>query len=141
VDLRRQERGAADPVRHLLADGPMDIGNVPHLHDVTTTMELLGQMGVGSPSTTACASTLDPRSRATASTRPTTWSRRCAPRSWCWARCWRASAGRVSLPGGCAIGSRPVDQHIRGLEALGAEITVENGYIRPAPSACAAPAS
>ena len=46
------------------------------------------------------------------------------------ARCWRASARRtVSLPGGCAIGSRPVDQHIKGLQAMGAEIDVEHGYI------------
>ena len=41
----------------------------------------------------------------------------------------RYGEAHVSLPGGCAIGSRPVDQHIRGLEALGAEVTVENGYI------------
>ena len=54
------------------------------------------------------------------------------------ARCWRASARpRVSLPGGCAIGSRPVDQHIKGLQAMGAEIAIEHGYIH-APSAEAA---
>ena len=42
------------------------------------------------------------------------------------ARCGHA---RVSLPGGCAIGARPVDQHIKGLQAMGAEITIEHGYI------------
>ena len=42
----------------------------------------------------------------------------------------RYGQAEVSLPGGCAIGSRPVDQHIRGLQALGADITVENGYIK-----------
>src|SRR6185437_13064564 len=42
----------------------------------------------------------------------------------------RFGQAEVSLPGGCAIGSRPVDQHIRGLQALGAEISVENGYIK-----------
>ena len=41
----------------------------------------------------------------------------------------RFGEARVSLPGGCAIGARPVDQHIKGLQALGAEITVEHGYI------------
>src|SRR5690242_14638668 len=42
----------------------------------------------------------------------------------------RHGAAEVSLPGGCAIGSRPVDQHIKGLQALGADISVENGYIK-----------
>jgi UDP-N-acetylglucosamine 1-carboxyvinyltransferase len=41
----------------------------------------------------------------------------------------------VSLPGGCGIGARPVDQHIKGLQAMGAEITIEHGFIMPAPSA------
>ena len=62
--------------------------------------------------------------------RRTTSCARCAPRSWCWARCWRASGeARVSLPGGCAIGARPIDLHLKGLEQLGARIALEGGYI------------
>lgn len=114
----------------LLADGPMDIGNVPHLHDVTTTMELLAQMGV--------QLTIDDRMRIHIDA--TKVDRTYAPYEL--VKTMRASilvlgplvarfgSAEVSLPGGCAIGSRPVDLHIRGLQALGAEITVENGYIK-----------
>src|SRR5450432_109595 len=113
----------------LLADGPMEISNVPHLHDVTTTMELLGRMGV--------QLTVDEKMRITVD--PTTITSHVAPYDL--VKTMRASilvlgplvarfgAAEVSLPGGCAIGSRPVDQHIRGLRALGADISVENGYI------------
>ena len=113
----------------LLADGLMEISNVPHLHDVTTTMELLGRMGV--------QLTVDEKLRITVD--PTTITSHVAPYDL--VKTMRASilvlgplvarfgAAEVSLPGGCAIGSRPVDQHIRGLRALGADITVENGYI------------
>jgi len=113
----------------LLADGPMEISNVPHLHDVTTTMELLGRMGV--------QLMVDEKMRITVD--PTTINSHVAPYDL--VKTMRASilvlgplvarfgAAEVSLPGGCAIGSRPVDQHIRGLRALGADITVENGYI------------
>jgi UDP-N-acetylglucosamine 1-carboxyvinyltransferase len=113
----------------LLADEPVIIGNVPHLHDVTTTMELLGQMGV--------QLVVDERMRIHVDPRPADkWF---APYDL--VKTMRASilvlgplvarfgAAMVSLPGGCAIGSRPVDLHIKGLEALGAEIVVENGYI------------
>ncbi|MBU6403291.1 MAG: UDP-N-acetylglucosamine 1-carboxyvinyltransferase [Metallibacterium scheffleri] len=114
----------------LLADGPVVIGNVPHLHDVTTTMELLGQMGV--------QLVVDERMRIHADPRGAT--NFYAPYDL--VKTMRASIlvlgplvarfgqAEVSLPGGCAIGSRPVDQHLRGLEALGAEVTVENGYIK-----------
>lgn len=113
----------------LLIDGPMEIGNVPHLHDVTTTMELLGQMGV--------ELVVDDKMRIHVDSRPA--NRHYAPYDL--VKTMRASIlvlgpmvarfgeAVVSLPGGCAIGSRPVDQHIRGLQALGADITVENGYI------------
>ncbi len=114
----------------LLADGPMLVGNVPHLHDITTTMELLGRMGV--------QLVVDERMRIEADS-----SAVCdfsAPYEL--VRTMRASIlvlgplltrfGRadVSLPGGCAIGSRPVNLHIDGLRAMGAEIGVEAGYIR-----------
>ncbi|MCO5094797.1 MAG: UDP-N-acetylglucosamine 1-carboxyvinyltransferase [Chiayiivirga sp.] len=114
----------------LLADGPVEIGNVPHLHDVTTTMELLGQMGVDLA--------IDDRMRIQLDSRPT--NRFVAP--YALVKQMRASIlvlgpmvarfgqAEVSLPGGCAIGSRPVDLHIKGLQAMGAQVSVENGYIR-----------
>ncbi len=114
----------------LLADEPVTIGNVPHLHDVTTIMELLGQMGV--------RLSVDEKMRIHVDPRPT--DRFFAPYDL--VKTMRASIlvlgplvarfgqADVSLPGGCAIGSRPVDLHIKGLQALGAEVTVENGYIR-----------
>ncbi len=114
----------------LLADGPVSISNVPHLHDVTTTMELLGQMGVQLTIDERMCIQIDPR----------TTNRYFAPYDL--VKTMRASIlvlgplvarfgeADVSLPGGCAIGSRPVDLHIKGLQALGAEITVENGYIK-----------
>ena len=114
----------------LLADGPVTIGNVPHLHDVTTTMELLGQMGV--------QLIVDERMKIHVDPRPA--KHYFAPYDL--VKTMRASIlvlgplvarfgeADVSLPGGCAIGSRPVDLHLRGLQALGAEVTVENGYIK-----------
>ena len=113
----------------LLADEPVTIGNVPHLHDVTTTMELLGQMGVQLVVDERMKIHVDPRQA----------SHFVAPYDL--VKTMRASIlvlgplvarfgqASVSLPGGCAIGTRPVDLHIKGLQALGAEITVENGYI------------
>jgi UDP-N-acetylglucosamine 1-carboxyvinyltransferase len=114
----------------LLADEPVSIGNVPHLHDVTTFIELLGQMGVQLVLDDRMKVHIDPRTTSTC----------VAPYDL--VRTMRASIlvlgplvarfgqAEVSLPGGCAIGSRPVDQHIRGLQALGADISVENGYIK-----------
>jgi UDP-N-acetylglucosamine 1-carboxyvinyltransferase len=114
----------------LLADEPVTIGNVPHLHDVTTTMELLGQMGV--------QLTIDERMRIHVDPRPA--DRYFAPYDL--VKTMRASIlvlgplvarfgeADVSLPGGCAIGSRPVNLHIKGLQALGADVSVENGYIK-----------
>ncbi|MDH5693872.1 MAG: UDP-N-acetylglucosamine 1-carboxyvinyltransferase [Gammaproteobacteria bacterium] len=114
----------------LLADSPMVISNVPHLHDVTTTMELLGRMGVQ----------LMVDEKLNIEVDPTTISSFYAPYEL--VKTMRASIlvlgpllaryGRaeVSLPGGCAIGSRPVNLHIKGLQELGADITVEGGYIR-----------
>jgi len=114
----------------LLADSPVSIGNVPHLHDITTTLELLGRMGV--------SLTIDERSGVVIDASTLTETE--APYDL--VKTMRASIlvlgpllakfgkADVSLPGGCAIGSRPVDLHIRGLEQMGAEIKVENGYIR-----------
>ncbi len=115
----------------LLADGPVEIGNVPHLHDVLTTIRLLEGLGAGVEHDVDGAQvTVDPRSVHS----------HVAPYEL--VRTMRASvlvlgpllarfgAAEVSLPGGCAIGARPVDLHIRALEALGAQITVEHGFIR-----------
>ncbi|MFO7602517.1 MAG: UDP-N-acetylglucosamine 1-carboxyvinyltransferase [Gammaproteobacteria bacterium] len=114
----------------LLADDPVTVCNVPHLHDITTTMGLLGRMGVELVIDEKLNIEVDPR----------TIKELFAPYEL--VKTMRASIlvlgpllakhGRaeVSLPGGCAIGSRPVNLHIRGLEKMGAEITVENGYIK-----------
>jgi len=114
----------------LLAEGPVSVGNVPHLRDVTTMIELLGNMGVDV--------TIDDKMRVEVDAGRI---RECvAPYDL--VRTMRASIlvlgplvarfGRadVSLPGGCAIGARPVNLHLAGLEAMGADIQVENGYIR-----------
>jgi UDP-N-acetylglucosamine 1-carboxyvinyltransferase len=114
----------------LLADSPVTIRNIPHLHDVTTTMELLGQMGVHL--------TLNENMDIEVDT--STINSLYAPYDL--VRTMRSSIlvlgpmlsrfGRadVSLPGGCAIGSRPVNLHIKGLQAMGADVEVINGYIK-----------
>ncbi len=114
----------------LLASGPVVVRNVPHLHDVTTTMELLGRMGVSITIGEKMSIEID----------PTTIENTFAPYEL--VKTMRASilvlgpllarhgSAEVSLPGGCAIGARPVDMHLSGLEAMGAEILVEQGYIK-----------
>ena len=114
----------------LLAEGVMQVGNLPHLHDITTMLELLGCMGVQVAINEDMSVETD-----------------CAEMKSCVApydlvRTMRASIlvlgpllarygeAEVSLPGGCAIGSRPVDLHLRGMEALGAEVEVLDGYIK-----------
>ncbi|PKM14835.1 MAG: UDP-N-acetylglucosamine 1-carboxyvinyltransferase [Gammaproteobacteria bacterium HGW-Gammaproteobacteria-2] len=113
----------------LLADEPMDIGNVPHLNDVTTSMALLGEMGVQLTLNEHMRILADPRGvdRFLASYEQVKTMR--ASILVLGPLVARFGQAEVSLPGGCAIGSRPVDQHIRGLQALGATIRVENGYI------------
>ncbi|MCP3867305.1 MAG: UDP-N-acetylglucosamine 1-carboxyvinyltransferase [Gammaproteobacteria bacterium] len=113
----------------LLAEGPMTISNVPHLHDITTTMGLLGRMGVHLTVDEKMHIEVDSSSIQNFS----------APYEL--VKTMRASIlvlgpllarfGRadVSLPGGCAIGSRPVNLHIEGLRAMGADVDVRNGYI------------
>ncbi len=114
----------------LLADGPVIVRNVPHLHDVTTTMELLGRMGVQITIGEKMSIEVD----------PSTIQNTFAPYEL--VKTMRASilvlgpllakygTAEVSLPGGCAIGARPVNLHLMGLEAMGADIKVEEGYIR-----------
>ena len=114
----------------LLADGPVSIGNVPHLNDVTTMIALLGRMGAGV--------TVDERMRIEVD--PTTTRETFAPYDL--VKTMRASilvlgpliarfgSADVSLPGGCAIGARPVNIHVAGLQAMGADVHIENGYIK-----------
>lgn len=114
----------------LLAEDPVVVANVPHLKDVTTTVELLGRMGA--------TVTIDERMRIEVD--GSTVKECFAPYEL--VKTMRASIlvlgpllarfGRadISLPGGCAIGARPVNIHIAGLQAMGADITIEGGYIR-----------
>ncbi len=114
----------------LLADDPVTVSNVPHLKDVTTTVELLGRMGA--------TVTIDERMRIEVD--GSTVKECFAPYEL--VKTMRASilvlgplvarfgSADVSLPGGCAIGARPVNIHVAGLQAMGADITIEGGYIR-----------
>jgi len=113
----------------LLADGPAIIENVPHLHDVTTTVELLGCMGVQVVIDEKLSIEVD----------CSTIENYVAP--YHLVKTMRSSIlvlgpllarygqAEVSLPGGCAIGSRPVNLHIKGLQDMGADVEVKNGYI------------
>jgi UDP-N-acetylglucosamine 1-carboxyvinyltransferase len=114
----------------LLAESPVSIGNVPHLNDVTTMIELLGRVGA--------SVTVDERMRIEVD--PTTTRETFAPYEL--VKTMRASilvlgplvarfgSADVSLPGGCAIGARPVNIHVAGLQAMGADVHIENGYIK-----------
>ena len=114
----------------LLGSSTSSITNVPHLNDVTTTMSLLARMG--------CQLTMGDNMRVDVD--PTTINDYTA--AYELVRTMRASIlvlgplvarygqAEVSLPGGCAIGARPVNLHIEGLRALGAEISIDGGYIR-----------
>ncbi|WP_432380749.1 UDP-N-acetylglucosamine 1-carboxyvinyltransferase [Duganella sp. P38] len=112
----------------LLTAGDVELSNVPHLHDVSTILKLLGETGL---------KVTQDNDKVTLNGSAITKLE--APYEL--VKTMRASIlvlgpllarfgeAKVSLPGGCAIGSRPVDQHIKGLQALGADITVEGGYI------------
>jgi UDP-N-acetylglucosamine 1-carboxyvinyltransferase len=113
----------------LLADAPIEVRNVPRLHDVRTTARLLEQLGA-TIERDGDAMTVDPRGVHS----------HVAPYEL--VKTMRASVlvlgpllarfgdAEVSLPGGCAIGSRPVDLHLKGLQALGATISVDHGFIK-----------
>src|SRR5512139_2118435 len=124
-------KNAALPIltASLLAAEPLKLGNVPHLKDISTMLALLGHMGV--------RVTLDDQNQVTLCGESIPHKE--APYEM--VKTMRAAIlvlgptlarfgeARVSLPGGCAIGSRPVDLHIKGLQAMGADIQIENGYI------------
>ncbi len=124
-------KNAALPIlcASLLTADPVHFTNVPHLNDISTMLRLLGDMGVGVTVDGVDGVVLDGGSlnNAVASYEMVKTMRASilvlGPLL---ARCGEA---RVSLPGGCAIGARPVDQHIKGLQAMGAEVTVEQGYV------------
>lgn len=113
----------------LLADGKVSVGNLPHLHDVTTMIELLGHMGIELMIDEKMSVEVDANSIRNLT----------APYEL--VKTMRASIlvlgpmvahfgeAHVSLPGGCAIGTRPVNLHLQGLEQMGAEIEVDSGYI------------
>ena len=113
----------------LLTDRPVTLGNLPHLNDITTMIELLGCLGA--------SLTVDEKMRIEIDTKEL--NSLSAPYEL--VKTMRASIlvmgpllsrfgkAKVSFPGGCAIGSRPVDLHLKGFEAMGAKISVEDGYI------------
>jgi UDP-N-acetylglucosamine 1-carboxyvinyltransferase len=113
----------------LLSAQPLRLTNVPHLRDVTTLLNLLGGMGVAVSLDEKLGLELD-AGRLNAPFAPyemvKTMRASILVLGPLLARCGEA---RVSLPGGCAIGQRPVDLHIKGLQAMGADIRVEHGYI------------
>jgi len=124
-------KNAALPIlcASLLTAEPLHLTNVPHLNDISTMLRLLGDMGIGVTMDGTDGLILDGSglNNAVASYEMVKTMRASilvlGPLV---ARCGEA---RVSLPGGCAIGARPVDQHIKGLQAMGAEIKVEQGYV------------
>ena len=112
----------------LLSAQPLELDNVPRLHDVDTALRLLGQLGVrnlreghrvqldaSAVSSVEAPYELVKTMRASILVLGPLVA--------------RFGEARVSLPGGCAIGQRPVDQHIKGLQAMGASITIEHGYV------------
>lgn len=115
----------------LLAEDPVELQNVPKLKDIDTTIKLLSQLGVKIERDAASGSVFVDASGV---------DEFCAPydlvktmRASIWALgplVARFGKGQVSLPGGCAIGARPVDLHITGLEQLSAEIKLEEGYVK-----------
>ena len=125
-------KNAALPVliSSLLTDQDLLISNVPHLRDITTTLELLGRLGAN----------IEVNEQSVVRIRASNLHSRCAPYDL--VKTMRASIlvlgpllarygeAEVSLPGGCAIGSRPVDLHVKALQQMGAKVSVELGYIK-----------
>jgi UDP-N-acetylglucosamine 1-carboxyvinyltransferase len=124
-------KNAALPIlcASLLTPEPLFVENLPHLRDVTTTLGLLAQMGVDVSLDEKLGVELCARELAHPVAPYDLVKTMRASILVLGPLVARAGAARVSLPGGCAIGLRPVDQHIKGLEAMGAEIRIEQGYI------------
>ncbi len=114
----------------LLVPGTLELSNVPQLHDVGTTLKLLDRMGVKSTRDAAAGTvTLDGASVTSTEAAYDLVKTMRASILVLGPLVARFGQARVSLPGGCAIGQRPVDQHIKGLQALGARIDIEHGYV------------
>ena len=123
-------KNAALPIltASLLTAEPLRLGNVPHLKDISTMLALLGHMGVRIESADGRVSLDASKVDNVVAPYEMVKTMRAAilvlgP------TLARFGEARVSLPGGCAIGSRPVDLHIKGLQAMGADISIEHGYI------------
>jgi UDP-N-acetylglucosamine 1-carboxyvinyltransferase len=124
-------KNAALPIlcASLLTADPLHLSNLPHLNDISTMLRLLAQMGVGVTLDGPAGLVLDGgglNNPLAPYDLVKTMRASILVLGPLVARCGEA---RVSLPGGCAIGARPVDQHIKGLQAMGAEVTVEAGYV------------
>jgi UDP-N-acetylglucosamine 1-carboxyvinyltransferase len=113
----------------LLTDEPLIVTNVPHLRDVTTMLNLLAQMGVSVAMDEKGAVDLSARNISSPIAPYDLVRTMRASVLVLGALTARCGEAQVSLPGGCAIGLRPVDQHIKGLQAMGAEVSIEHGYI------------
>jgi UDP-N-acetylglucosamine 1-carboxyvinyltransferase len=114
----------------LLADDQVRLGNIPHLHDVTTMISLLGQMGVSVTVHEDMQIEVDARTiREFAAPYELVKTMRASILA-LGPLAARFGAADVSLPGGCAIGARPVNLHVHGLELMGAKIAIEDGYIK-----------
>ena len=124
-------KNAALPIlcASLLTAEPMHFTNVPHLNDISTMLRLLGDMGVGVTMEGVDGLVLNGGglNNPVASYEMVKTMR--ASILVLGPLVARGGEARVSLPGGCAIGARPVDQHIKGLQAMGAEVKVEQGYV------------
>lgn len=114
----------------LLGDSPITICNLPHLHDITTMIELFGRMGIEPIIDEKLSVEVDARAIKTLVAPYELVKTMRASILVLGPMVARFGEAEVALPGGCAIGSRPVDLHIRGLEAMGAKIDVEAGYIK-----------
>ncbi|MDH0623382.1 UDP-N-acetylglucosamine 1-carboxyvinyltransferase [Ectopseudomonas chengduensis] len=114
----------------LLGDEPVTICNLPHLHDITTMIELFGRMGIEPVIDEKLSVEVDARAIKTLVAPYELVKTMRASILVLGPMVARFGEAEVALPGGCAIGSRPVDLHIRGLEAMGAIIDVEGGYIK-----------
>ena len=113
----------------LLADSPMKVGNLPHLNDVTTMIELLGSMGIDIMLNEDMDVYVDPSSIKNLNARYELVKTMRASILVLGPLLAKFNEARVALPGGCAIGSRPVNLHIEAMRRMGANISLEGGYI------------
>lgn len=114
----------------LLADSPLRVGNLPHLNDVTTMLELLGSMGVEVMLSDEMEVQVDTSNIKNLNARYELVKTMRASILVLGPLLAKFQQATVALPGGCAIGSRPVNLHIEAMRAMGAEINIEDGNIK-----------